>query len=463
MIPILYESSETAFISNGIGRLPDCSNFDVVEERHGVYTATFDYPVDGMNYGELMLGRTIAVTHDDSGEIEPFDLVAVSRPINGVVTFTAEHVSYRLNKKVIKDRYSGNLAGIMGFLTGQEYGFQFETDIPSSGNAVEVTSSYPVPVRKYLGGMEGSLLDTFGGEYEFKGFKVILHKARGEKKDFAIRYGLNMADYNEDIDYSETYTKVMPYWIGSSGNNSEAIVVGDIVDSGQPYYSGLDNCVPLDLSDKFDTKPTKAQLNSAALSYMASNQPYLAQHNIKIDFIRLQDSPEYAQFKSLLSCKLCDSIEVIFPRYGTRGFFKIVKVSWDPLKERYNYMELGDLQTSLADALGVGSESSNPRTELIKVRHQVLYSSADDGAHVSIAPGATSEQTFPVTKDGYMALGLVGHAFAGSYRGQMSLGCKGRVNTTAVGSCTVDVLMRNNGTSGTWAGGLYVDILWMKI
>ncbi|MBQ1572246.1 MAG: phage tail protein, partial [Clostridiales bacterium] len=211
MIPILYEANETAFVSNGICRLQDCISCKATEERNGIYEVEFEYPVDGMNFDKIQLGRIIAVTHDDAGDVQPFDIVSCSRPINGVVTFRGVHISYRLNKIATTLRLSGRLDGIMSMLTSQNWGFGFLTDIPSSGNAVVVESGYPVQVRRYLGGMEGSILDNYGGEYEFDRFNVILHQARGEKKDFAIRYGLNLVDYEEDIDYGDTYTKCMPY------------------------------------------------------------------------------------------------------------------------------------------------------------------------------------------------------------------------------------------------------------
>lgn len=460
MIPIIYEPTERAYTSNGLGRLQDCINFEVVEGRNEVYTASFDYPINGRNYDKIQLGRTIGVTHDDSGDIQPFDIVSVSRPINGIVTFKCVHISYRLNRIVTSLRLSGNIQGVFSYLNTRGWGFNFSTDKEGSGNATAVDSSYPIAVRQMLGGMEGSLLDTYGGEYEFDRFDVKLLKARGERKNFAIRYGLNMSDFNEDIDYSESYTKVVPYWIGSAGDNDQAIVVGDEVDSGQPSFNGLESCVPLDLSEKFETKPTKARLQSAALSYIAAHQPYLPKQNITVDFVRLQDSPEYAQFKSLLSCRLCDSVEVIFPRYGVHGYFKIVKVSWDPLKERYNYMELGDLRTSLSDALGISQAlSESARVELVRERHQVITS-----GDITVTGGNYVERTLPVSKTGYLPLGVVGHAFSGTNRTFMGEGCKSRIANVDEGSCDVDIVIRNYGGSSTsWSGGLYIDILWMKI
>lgn len=450
MIPILYEANETVFVSNGICRLQDCISCLTTEERHGIYEVVFDYPVDGMNFDKIQLGRVIAVTHDDTGDIQPFDLVSCSRPIDGVVTFRGVHISYRLNKIATTLRLSGRLDGVMGLLTAQNWGFIFSTDIPSSGNAVVVNSGYPVPVREYLGGMEGSILDNYGGEYEFDRFDVILHQARGEKKDFAIRYGLNMVDYSEEIDYSATFSKCTPYWVGADGSYISA----GIVDSGIPPYNGVDNYPPLDLSEKFEDKPTVSQLKNAALSYMSANKTYLPEQNIKVDFIRLQDTEEYKDFASLLSCKLCDTISVIFPWYNVQADFKIVKTTWDVLANRYESMELGDLQTSLAEALGIGQNSNGPGVELVTSTHEVI---ADGTQSISNYYNATKA----ITKSGYLPLAVAGYNITGTNRKWMNIPTL-TLQDVAEGSVTLNYFLSNTGSSA-WAGSFSVDILWQKI
>ena len=451
MIPILYEANETVFVSNGICRLQDCISCLTTEERHGIYEVVFDYPVDGMNFDKIQLGRVIAVTHDDTGDVQPFDLVSCSRPIDGVVTFRGVHISYRLNKIATTLRLSGRLDGVMNMLTAQNWGFVFSTDIPSSGNAVVVNSGYPVPVREYLGGMEGSILDNYGGEYEFDRFNVILHQARGEKKDFAIRYGLNMVDYSEEIDYSATFSKCTPYWVGSDGT----YVSAGVVDSGVPSYNGVDNYPPLDLSEKFEDKPTVNQLKNAALSYMAANKTYLPEQNIKVDFIRLQDTEEYKDFASLLSCKLCDTISVIFPWYKVRADFKIVKTTWDVLTNRYESMELGDLQTSLAEALGITSGGEQKGVELVTETHEII----EDGTKtISTYYGSS----LALAKNGYMAKGIVGHDITGTNRKWMNL-ASCYLGEISEGTATVHFFLGNTGSSTSWAGAFTVDVLWQKI
>ena len=299
MTPILYESTETLFVSNGLGRLYDCIACKVSEERNGIYEVEFDYPINGRNYDKITLGRIIAVTHDDTGDIQPFDIVSCSRPINGIVTFRGVHISYRLNKLTIAVNSKYGISSWDDMVSLFSQGamptiapFEFFSDTDYEGTLM-VFDGTPRTIRQILGGVEGSVLDTWGGEFEFNKFKVTLHRARGEKKNFAIRYGLNLADYEEEIDFTNVFNKCMPYWKGN-----DTFKLGDVVDSGVPPYNGIDNCVPLDLSEKFEKEPTKAKLNNAAKSYMASNKTYQPSQNIKVDFIRLQDSDEYAEFEN---------------------------------------------------------------------------------------------------------------------------------------------------------------------
>lgn len=358
MIPILYDSTETAFTSNGLARLRDCLSCVCTEERNGVYEVEFQYPVDGANFDLIQCGRIIAVTHDDSGDVQPFDIVSYSKPIDGIVTFHAVHISYRQTAIVATGKNINSLSAAFALLSSGEPSnpFTYESDF-SSSNYFGAADGVPHSVKQMLGGMEGSILDSYGGEFEWDRFKVRLKKNRGQVRDFSIRYGVNLLDYSEETDYQNTWTSAIPYWVGDDGRGGETIVVGNRVDTGLSSYNGRNMCLPLDLSDKFETKPTKPQLQTEANSYLLSNQSNMPQQSITVDFVRLQDLG-YEDLNNLLRCGLCDSIRVIFPRYGMEGLYKIVKTEWDVLEGRYISLELGSLSTTLAEALGVSTGTS---------------------------------------------------------------------------------------------------------
>jgi len=355
MKPILYESNETAFTSNGLGRLRDCISCVVTEERNGIYECDFEYPITGANYDKIRLGRIIAVEHDDTNDLQPFDIVSYSKPINGVVTFHAVHISYRQSKLTAVGTNINSLASAFTMLGSAlpENPFSYETNIESTAYMASADGT-PRSVRQFLGGVEGSILDTYGGEYEWDKFRVVLHKSRGAQRSLAVRYGVNMSEYNEDTDYSGTYTAVVPYWTGG-----DSIIVGALVESGNTSYDGHPNAIPLDLTDKFENQPTTTELEAAALSYMNSHESALPSSSVSVSFIQLENTNEYDELAPLLKCRLCDSIKVVFPHYNTSRYMKIVKTVYNVLLERYESLELGTLSTTLSEALGVSQSSGS--------------------------------------------------------------------------------------------------------
>lgn len=404
MIPILFESTETEFNNNGLGRLREMISCIVTEERNGVYECDFEYPVTAEDFNDIRNGRIIGVTHDDSDDIQPFDIVSYERPIDGVVTFHCVHISYRQSYLTVTGKNINSLASAFTLLGNSTPAnpFTYQTDKTSTGYLASA-DGVPKTVRQMLGGVEGSILDAYGGEYEWDKFNVILHSARGVDRDFSIRYGVNMTDYNEEMDSSGCYMACLPYW-----TDGTVTVVGDKQTASGTTITNRGECVPLDVSDKFENKPTKAQVNAMGLSMMNSNNPMVPGQNIHVEFIRLQDSPEYAGFASLMQCNLCDTINVVFPNYNTSARFKIVKTVWDVLSDRYESMELGDLSVTLAEALGIsGSDKGNgdiPQIEIVPHTNKTITSGY---CQISYPDGYDSSCTL-IIQPKYLSGGILG-------------------------------------------------------
>lgn len=422
--PILFEKDETAFASNGICRLYEAISVVVSEERNGLFECDFEYPVTGANFEKIQCGRIIYTTHDDTGIPQPFDIVSYSKPINGVVTFHAVHVSYRTSGIVAKAQNINSLddafrAMVETAQPSDEMVFTFNADFTSTGY-MAAFDNIPRSIRQLLGGIDGSVLDTYGGEYEFDRFNITLHRARGVVRDFCIRYGVNMLDFTDDTDYQGSYTSCIPYWKGADSTGAETIVYGNRVDSGVASYSGRNVCSALDLSDKFEEPPTTAQLESMARTYMTAQQTFMPHQSIKVDFVRLQDMG-YEGLENLLQCNLCDTITVEFPDYSMNGQFKIVKTVWDALGERYTAMELGTLSVSLADALGItaslGGNASGGGTDVTVTFGTMFetsfpYNATVSGIGVAWVNPQTTDQTYFAVSDNGTTIGR-GNSWSG--------------------------------------------------
>lgn len=349
MIPILYSTSETSFTSNGLGRLTDCISCLVTEERNGIFECEFQYPITGKLYNEMVTnGGIISVTHDDAKDRQPFDIYKYSAPIDGIVTFNARHISYRLSGITVKPFTAASCAlALQGIGTNSlsTNPFSFWTDKAVTST---FTLSVPTSAKAILAGQQGSILDVYGkGEYKFDKFDVKLYTNRGTNSGVTIRYGKNLSDTLVEKDNGEYYNAIVPYWKGEDGT-LVTLTGWYVVQTGET----LKYCVPVDFSSEFQSQPTELELRTKATAYLANNTPWLPKENIKVDFVQLWNTDEYKNVAVLERVKLCDTVAIYYPALGlTNSSAKVIKVVYDTLLERYTSIELGEPKQTLAEAI----------------------------------------------------------------------------------------------------------------
>ena len=350
MIPILYDAAETAYTTQGLGRLPDAISCVVEEERNGAYTLTMRYPVTGLHFEEIALNRQIMAVPAYGKDPEPFRVVRITRPLDGVVTVEANHISYDLTGRPVK-AYSaaGAAAAIAGINTNAvtPTGFEFDTDLTSAARYAIAT---PRSARAILGGADGSLIDTYGGELVFNNFRVSLLTSAGQDNGVTIRYGKNLTELASDADNSASGNGIYPFWY----RENDGLVVPaapSVIDWGHGY-----NCYKtVDLTDKFQNKPTVAQLSAMANTMLTALAA--TEETIEVSFVSLAKAGGYDVIASLESVGLCDTVGVIYTLYGPDGEVKmsvnvktkVVKTVYDALGERYDSIVLGTLKKTIAD------------------------------------------------------------------------------------------------------------------
>ena len=80
-----------------VGFLADALSCVVTEERNGVFELSLTYPVTGQMFPEIEIDRFVKAKPNDTADLQLFHIYEVSKPMNGVVTVNAEHVSYALS------------------------------------------------------------------------------------------------------------------------------------------------------------------------------------------------------------------------------------------------------------------------------------------------------------------------------------------------------------------------------
>ena len=354
MKPILFAENSTSFTTNGIGRLSDAISCVVTEERNGQYELTMEYPSTGIHFDEIKLRAIIVAKPSEGASNQPFRIYNISRPINGRVTIDAQHLSYDLSKNVAmpfevtasSTACASTLAGLKTNAV-ETCPFTFTTDV---NTVASYHQTVPASIRQRLGGIEGSVLDQFGGEYEFNGYTVNLHKERGEEKNIPLRYGKNITDIKQEENIANTITGIVPFWADNEGG--EVVTLPEKVvyaPNASAYPQKL--TVPYDFSANFESQPTVAQLRAKAQAYINQSGIGIPKVSIDVSFVNLADTEEYKDIAPLQQVNLCDIIPVQFEALGIDTTAKIVATEYDVLKERYNSITVGSLRSNLTSTI----------------------------------------------------------------------------------------------------------------
>jgi len=349
MKPILYDAAETAFTSNGIGELSDCISCTVEEERNGKYELEMRYPITGKRFSDILHSRLILATPADGKNPQAFRIYQITKPINGIVTVYAEHISYQLSHIPVNPflEVTSVQTALMTITenVAETCPFTFETTKSSTG---KMSLDEPRSVRALLGGTEGSILDCFGGgEYEWDMYTVRLHQNRGTNNGVTLRYGKNITDLEQEESIANTITGVYPYWKGNV-DDAEVIVTlpEKVVHSSNYSNYPYPRTITLDCSQQFKEQPTVAQLRSYANSYVSKAGVGIPKVTLTVKFLPLWQSEEYKDIANLERVNLCDTVTVEFPALEVSATAKVIRTKFDVLKERYEEIELGDARTS---------------------------------------------------------------------------------------------------------------------
>lgn len=348
MIPILHAPTSTDFFTNGIGRLSDAISCTVHEARNGEFELEMEYPVDGAHYSDIVHSAIIVAKPSARRSNQAFRVYKITKPMRGTVTVLAQHISYQLSFIPVSPFSAQNLTNALsGFKSNaaEDCPFTLTADFTSD-------SSYAVPIptsiRAYLGGQRGSILDIYGGEWEWNNYDCILHKSRGQDNGYTIRYGKNLIDLNQEQSIETTYTGIYPYW---SSEETMVTLPEKVVHAETAKSFPFQRTLVKDFSDQFDNAPTDEALRTLTQAYIRRNGIGVPVVNLSLDFINLADTAEYRELLATANIDLCDIVTVQFEKLGVNVKAKVIDIKYDALKERYASIEVGDRRSTLATTI----------------------------------------------------------------------------------------------------------------
>lgn len=347
MKPILYPDSETEFTNNGVGILTDAISCQVETELNGVYELEMTYPADGIHFADIQQRSIILAKPDPVSQAQPFRVYRITRPLGGTVRIYARHVAYDLIGHVAAPFSASYVAGALQAMKDNAVPacpFLFRTDKLTEAN---MTVSVPTAIWSLLGGTEGSILDTYGGEYEFDRWTVTLHSTRGENRGVSIRYGKNLTSLEQDENCADCYTGVWPYWVSLDG---ELVQLEDRVIHAEGSF-GYVKILPLDFSQEWEEAPSTEQLRARAEHYISDNKIGVPAVSWEVSFVQLEQSAEYRDKAVLEQISLGDTVSVVFSKLGVDASARAIKTKYNVLLDRYESITLGSVKANIADTI----------------------------------------------------------------------------------------------------------------
>ena len=360
MTPILYNSDEIDFTSNGLGQLTELYSVDIQEQRNGLLTFTGLYPVTGQHYGDISEGRIILAKPSPLDDNHAFRIVNTQLDIAGhSLQIEADSITYDLTHNIVKSvTMKGTGSTAMNQLQEAIVNpsiFTLYSDITTSSTS---TLNYVNPMEA-IAGTQGSFLQYWGGEMKRENRRVAMLNRRGRDNVATFRLGKNISGLRYTVDTSNLVTQVIPT-VNLTEGNTTRYLEGATVSSKRvgnypiKYTQSVDVTDKITINDGDTDKAIIDRINAYAGNWFAQSENTnkdLPDVTIEVDVLSLQDSADYAdKFAKLETIGLTDTVTVYVPEYGVNVTAIVNELHYDPIGERVTSLVVGTAKVSFADA-----------------------------------------------------------------------------------------------------------------
>ena len=378
--PILYKANETNFEHLGVSVLSDASKCHVSREKNGVYILEFEYPVNGKDVDKIKEGMYIKSDAGYRTKNQRFVVSKITKTQNEFKIY-CQHISQvKTTMNAIRPDITLTSVSAMGALTAWRDNLLDSRDEFFVNSDITTVNSTTWKVenienaRDALGGKAGSILDVWGGEYEFDNLNITLHKSMGIDNPTIIAYGKNLLDLEQEQSILETYTSVFPFKKYTDDNNREQLITLPEILLDSTYLNKFTHrrILKVDFSSDENIK-TVEQLRSKAKSYIKSNNVGVPKTNLKINYQDLSKVEGVFDNPALEQIDLCDRLKVYYSELGIMNeSAKVVKVIWDVILEENHEIEVGDGRSSFTDSNSAKIESLQAQNDSILARINTL-------------------------------------------------------------------------------------------
>lgn len=340
---IIYPASGGDYDTNGLGILQPVSA-SVREVVNGEYALTAVFAD-----ADLIVEDRVLKAMTPKG-LQLFRIREINKTLDGMVEVYALHIFYDLADDMILDKYPTAVDGqdaITNVLSGTDFTGYSDIETVSSARYV-YKSVVDALINKEN---ENAFINRWGGEVERDNFYVTINTRIGADNGVSIRYRKNLTGLEASTNISEVKTRIYP--TGLYGNDT--LLTNGYVDSplianyaktkvGRAHFSDVK------VGDDYTEAEAKAELlaRANALFDAGADKPTVT---LKVEFVELADTVEYADYADLESVYLGDTVHVAHEPLDIDLTLRVVEYVYDSERERYISVTIGDLPDNIGTSI----------------------------------------------------------------------------------------------------------------
>lgn len=374
------------------------------------------------------------------------------------VTVTARHISYDLlgNLTTYTADNPTCIAALNGILDNCAIPHDFvgRTNIDGQRVIQDWTRISPIEA---LSNPDNGLLAKWGADMVRDNWELTVLADAGINRGVRIEYAKNMTGVECTVDTSDIITAIMP--VGQTNKGKPLLLVPGTytvdgktitIDSSLTVKSSHAGEYPvphvfvLDLGTEAKATGTSGsallaarnKMIKAALDKFQNEKCDIPNLSLKVDFIGLGDTSEYAQYKQLENIYLYDYITVWHPKIGIDVLVKVRRVEYDPVLERFGSIEL--------DTVRQLSKKRLPSWQLPAVIPGTSIAPGSVSSNALADGSVTDEQvaegaiTTMGLADGAVSREKIANAAVGSAEIENAAITRAKIGTAAIGSAQIE-------------------------
>lgn len=344
MNPKLFRDDATSFNNMGFGVLTHVISCEVTENLGEAPTLSLQMLDSDPLFQYVTVGNMIVCKPNKYDNQQAFVIEEITKSITDEVSIYATHIAQHRTKLIpVSPFTASNLDGAFSSMIShsmENNPFSLIRDSGKTNVSATMNVLNPTSFRELMGGVEGSIIDTYRGEWRYDNFTLTLYNKRGHDNGVRVMYRKNMTEFNlgENFSWEDSPTGAIGFW-----RKEETLVQSSIQYSAMASEFPYKKTVVVDFSDKYEDAPTVADLNTLTSQWInGKGSPSVG---MEVAFNHLA-------FDGDKTIELGDTVHIINPNFNISTTRRIEGIVYDVLADEYISLTIGDQKPTINDAIG---------------------------------------------------------------------------------------------------------------